>query len=116
SCTCRPDDPGYRERNGQGRQRRSHRGHRGYGAGAVYAGRKLACWRADMERQVRRVGTVQQRRLRYDHAHPGHCYHGHRIGGTEGIRMKTIDAVLVEHKNSTATTLCELLLIGPLED
>lgn len=30
--------------------------------------------------------------------------------------MKTIDAVLVEHKNSTATTLCELLLIGPLED
>lgn len=30
--------------------------------------------------------------------------------------MKTIDATLVTHKNSNATTLCELLLVGPLED
>lgn len=30
--------------------------------------------------------------------------------------MKTIDAVLLEHKNQTATTMCELLLVGPLPD
>lgn len=30
--------------------------------------------------------------------------------------MKTIDATLVAHKNSNATTLCELLLVGPLSD
>jgi uncharacterized phage protein (TIGR02218 family) len=30
--------------------------------------------------------------------------------------VKTIDAVLIDHKNSNATTLCQLLLVGPLGD